>query len=305
MNENYFKIVGLGEVLWDVLPAGKQLGGAPANFAYIASQLGNIGLVASRVGNDRAGKKILETLEKLGVDVSHIQKDDEHHTGTVNVSLQNGQPSYEITENVAWDFLELSKAWQNLAHMCDAVCFGTLAQRNLVSGRTIQEFIKLVKPDCLRVFDVNLRQNYFSPEVIRDSLNLANVVKFNHEELPQIVEMFAINGLTEIEQIKRLGGKFGIRLICVTRGSKGSLLVTESEISENKGVKIEIADTIGAGDAFTAAMVHGILNGWNLDEINEKANQIGSFVASQTGAMPKFQQVSKLSRSINGDFAKT
>ena len=190
---------------------------------------------------------------------------------------------------MAWDFLELSKDWQNLAATCDAVSFGTLAQRNLVSRQTIQGFLNLVKPVCLRIFDVNLRENYFSMELIRESLNLADVVKLNHEELPQIVVMFAINSVTEIEQIKRLRGKFGLRLICVTRGSNGSLLVTEDEISENKGIKIEIADTIGAGDAFTAAIAHGILQGWNLAEINEKANQTGSFVASQTGAMPKFQ----------------
>jgi fructokinase len=288
MSEKLFKIVGLGEVLWDVLPTGKELGGAPANFAYVSKQLGNHGIVASRVGNDKNGREILQGVESKGVDVSHIQTDPEYQTGTVKVSLENGQPSYEITKTVAWDFLELNEDWNDLAKTCDAVCFGTLAQRNAVSRHTIQEFMKLVKTDCLRIFDVNLRQNYFSPDVIKDSLNLANVVKLNHEELPKLSEMFAINSLNEMEQAKRLCGKFKIKFMCLTRGGNGSLLLTEDETSEHCGIKVEIADTIGAGDSFTAAMSHGILRGWNLDEINVFANKVGAFVASQTGAMPDF-----------------
>ena len=294
MSEKQFKIVGLGEVLWDVLPTGKQLGGAPANFAYISKQLGNHGIVAGRVGNDEDGREILQSLEGKSVDVSHIQKDAEHQTGTVKVSLENGQPNYEITENVAWDFLQLTEDWRDLAKTCDAVCFGTLAQRNAVSRQTIQEFMKLVKTDCLRIFDVNLRQNYYSPDVIKNSLNLANVVKLNHEELPKLAEMFAINSLNEIEQAKRLCGKFKIRFMCLTRGSNGSLLLTEDETSEHRGIKVEIADTIGAGDSFTAALTQGILRGCNLDEINEKANRVGAFVASQTGAMPDFAKFERL-----------
>lgn len=290
MSEKQFKIVGLGEVLWDVLPTGKQLGGAPANFAYVSKRLGNRGIVASRVGNDAAGREILDSLESTGVDVSHIQTDAKHQTGTVKVALENGQPSYEIIENVAWDFLELTENWRNLAKSCDAVCFGTLAQRNPVSRHTIQGFVKSVKTDCLRIFDVNLRQNYYSPEFIKDSLNLANIVKMNHEELPKLAEMFAINSLNEIEQAKRLCGKFKIRFLCLTRGGNGSLLLTEEETSEHCGIKVEITDTIGAGDAFTAAMSHGILLGWNLDEINEFANKVGAFIASQTGAMPSFDK---------------
>ena len=294
MSEKQFKIVGLGEVLWDVLPTGKQLGGAPANFAYISNQLGNHGIIASRVGNDSDGKEILHSLEKVGVDVSHIQTDAEHQTGTVKVSLENGQPSYEITENVAWDFLELTADWRELAKTSDAVCFGTLARRNSVSRQTIQAFVKLVNPNCLRIFDVNLRQKYYSSEILRESFELANVVKLNHEELPNICEMAEIEGANEQEKAEKLREKFDLRMVCLTRGANGSLLITENELSENGGIKVEIADTIGAGDAFTAALTHGFLRGWSLDEINEKANRVGAFVASQTGAMADFAEFERL-----------
>jgi fructokinase len=288
MSEKQFKIVGLGEVLWDVLPTGKQLGGAPANFAYISNRLGNHGIVASRVGTDEDGNEIIEKLNAVGVDVSRIQKDSEHATGMVEVALQNGQPSYRITENVAWDFLEFSEDWKELAKSCDAVCFGTLAQRNSVSRNTIQDFLNQTNPECLRIFDVNLRQNYFSPPILLQSLKLANVLKLNHEELPGIVDLFEIYGADEIEKVKNLRAKFDLHLVCLTRGGGGSLLIGENEISEHSGIRVEIADTIGAGDAFTATLAHGILHGWNLAEINEKANRIGAFVASQTGAMPEF-----------------
>jgi fructokinase len=288
MSKN-FKIVGLGEVLFDVLPTGKQLGGAPANFAYVSNRLGNHGIVASRVGNDSDGREILIGLEKKSVNVLHVQIDENYLTGTVKVSLQNGQPSYEIIENVAWDFLELSEDWRDLAGNCDAVCFGTLAQRNEFSQKTIREFVNLTKSDCLRIFDVNLRQNYYSSEILHESLKLANVVKLNNEELPKICEMFEIEGADENECVRNLREKFELKLVCLTRGANGSLLLTENNSSENGGVKIVVADTIGAGDAFTAALTHGFLRGWNLDEINEFANKVGAFVASQTGAMPPFE----------------
>ena len=292
MTEKPFKIVGLGEVLWDCLPDGKQLGGAPANFAHISTQLGNYGIVASRVGNDNDGNEILQSLENVGIDISLIQKDTEFPTGTVKVWLENGQPSYQITENVAWDFLELSDDWQKLAENCDAVCFGTLAQRNSVSRKTIQEFVRSIRG--LRIFDFNLRQNYYSREISDESLTLADVVKLNHEEFPVVTAMFALKGADIIEQARNLLEKYDLQLVCVTRGSNGSFLVTATEVSEHQGEKIEIADTIGAGDAFTATMTHGLLQGWDLDVINQKANKIGALVASQRGAMPAFPKDFKL-----------
>lgn len=289
MTENKFTIVGLGEVLWDDLPTAKMLGGAPANFAYVSTQLGNHGIVASRVGTDDNGREIIEKFRAVGVDTSHIQIDERHPTGIVSVTLENGQPSYKIIENVAWDFLELTDDWRELAEKADAVCFGSLAQRNEKSRETILEFLTYTRLETLRIFDVNLRQNFYSFEVVRDSFSAANVVKLNHEELPKICELFEIEGADEKEKAKNLYQHFDLKFLCLTRGANGSLLIAGDETDEHFGIKITIADTIGAGDAFTAAMTHGILREWNVRKINEFASKTGAFVASQTGAMPPFE----------------
>lgn len=286
--DSKFKIVGLGEVLFDVLPTGKMLGGAPANFAYISTQLGNEGIIASRIGDDSNGKEILQLLADKQADISFLQTDSEKPTGIVNVKLEKGQPSYEIVENVAWDFLELSESWCEIAQKSDAVCFGSLAQRNEVSGKTIREFVGLTKG--LRIFDVNLRQGYFSEGILEKSFELASVVKLNHEELPIIVKLLNINGASVQICLEKLIQKFELNLICLTRGANGSLLNTRKEFSEHQGLKIKVADTIGAGDAFTAGMTHGLLRNWELDRINEFANRVGAFVASNTGAMPDFSR---------------
>ena len=289
MTENQFTIVGLGEVLWDDLPTGKMFGGAPANFAYISARLGNHGIVASRVGTDDDGREILEKFRAVGVDVSHIQVDEKHPTGIVSVALDDGQPSYKIIENVAWDFLEMNDDWRELAEKADAVCFGSLAQRNEVSRETILEFLTYTKLKALRIFDVNLRQAFYNFEILRDSFSAANVVKLNHEELPVICEMFEIEGADEKEKARNLYQHFDLNFLCLTRGANGSLLISADETDEHCGIKIKIADTIGAGDAFTAAMTHGILREWNLQKINDFANKAGAFVTSQTGAMPPFE----------------
>lgn len=290
MSEKQFKIVGLGEVLWDLLPTGKQIGGAPANFAFIAAQLGDDGIVASRIGNDRAGAEITNRLQVLGVKTNNIQIDQTHPTGAVNVSLENGQPQYLIVESVAWDFLELSEDWRVLATDCDAVCFGSLAQRNAVSRQTIRLFLQTIKPTALCIFDVNLRQSFYSAEILRESFKLANVVKLNHEELPTVADVLGIEGNDEIERARNLLLSFGVRVMCLTRGANGSLLITENEISEHAGIEIKVADAIGAGDAFTATLAHGLLRDWTLAKINAEANKIGAFVASQTGAMPSLKK---------------
>ncbi len=289
MNSKQFNIVGIGEILFDILPSKqKMLGGAPANFAYVSTRLGNHGIVLSRVGDDSAGREILGQLQTKNLSIEHIQIDQTNQTGIVNVKLENGQPGYEIVENVAWDFLELSESWRDIAENADAVCFGSLAQRNSASRKAILEFVNLTRG--WRIFDVNLRQNYFSAEILRESFRLANAVKLNHEEMPVIAAMFALKGRNRIDLAEKLRQNFDLNLICVTCGANGSLLIKASEISENAGLKIQVKDAIGAGDAFTAAMTHGLLRGWDLDNINEFANKIGAFVASQTGAMPDFTE---------------
>lgn len=286
MTEKTFNIIGIGEILWDILPNGKHLGGAPANFAYISKQLGNNGIVLSRVGNDEFGKEILSELKLKNISTDLIQIAAENPTGIVKVRLENGQPNYEIVENVAWDFLEFTENWNNVAERCDAVCFGSLAQRGKISRETIRKFVEKTKG--LRIFDVNLRQNYFSNEILHESFRLANIVKLNHEELPIISEIFEIEGAKLIEKAEKLLLEFDLKMICVTRGGNGSLLITQDAVSEHKGLKIKIADTIGAGDSFTAGMTHGILRDWTLEKINDFANKVGAFVASNTGAMPDF-----------------
>lgn len=292
MTDKAFNIIGLGEILWDILPTGKHLGGAPANFAYISKQLGNNGFVLSRIGNDEFGREILDELKSKNISTDFIQTDAENQTGIVNVKLENGQPSYEIVENVAWDLLKLTGSWKDVAEKCDAVCFGSLAQRREISRETIRKFVEKTKG--LRIFDVNLRQHYFSDDILYESFRLANVVKLNHDELPVVAEIFDC----ETENLSESGGnllrKFNLKFLCVTRGAAGSLLITHNEISENPGLKVEIADTIGAGDAFTAGMTHGILRGWHLDKINAFANKVGAFVASNSGAMPDFSNFESL-----------
>ena len=289
MSEKQFTIVGLGEVLWDIFPSSeKMLGGAPANFAYIATKLGDRGILASRVGDDSDGTEIIERLQNTGLDTSNVQIDPNYSTGMVQVRIQDGQPAYEIPEPIAWDFLELTANWHDLALKCDALCFGSLAQRNPVSRQTIREFVGATRTDCLRIFDVNLRQRFFSYEVLSDSLTLANAAKLNHEELILISELLDVSGENETEQAQNLKNKFDLRFICVTQGERGSMLFAENEMSQHKGIRVETADTVGAGDAFTAAMTRGFLHGLNLDEINREANRVAAFVASRPGAMPDF-----------------
>src|SRR6267154_2681277 len=284
-------IVGLGELLWDLLPAGKQLGGAPANFAYITNLLGDKGVTASRVGNDSLGDEALQRLTQLGVSAQFVQRDALHPTGSVKVEIDRGQPRFEILQPVAWDFLDWSEPWQQLATEADAVCFGSLAQRSAQSQSTIRSFLTATRPQAVRVFDVNLRQNFYSRQVLADSMKLATIVKLNHEELPKIMHLFELENRGEKESAQRLLSLHDLNLVCITRGDGGSLLISAKECSEHPGIKVKVADTVGAGDAFTAAMVHGYLRGSSLAEINETANRVGAWVASQSGATPVPQVV--------------
>jgi len=282
-----FTVVGLGELLWDILPQGKQLGGAPANFAYMTALLGDRGIVASRVGNDRLGQEAIWHLKSSGLNTSHVQTDGEHATGSVLVKLDlKGQAEYKFSEDVAWDHLEWTTDWQELAIMTDAVCFGSLAQRSETSRLTIRKFLQSVRADAPRIFDVNLRQGFYSAEVLRVALLHANIMKVNDEELPRIMEMFGEKIGDEKKAACWLAKEFGLKLVCVTRGHRGSLLVCGESIDEHRGFTVKVADTVGAGDAFTAALVHHWLRKTPLREMNLAANRMGAWVASQEGAMP-------------------
>lgn len=281
------KVVGLGEVLWDMLPAGKQLGGAPSNFAYISALLGNEGIVASRIGNDDLGSEAGRRLTALRVTTEFLQIDSAHTTGTVQVQVDHaGQPKFEIAESVAWDFMEWTPQWQTLASQADAICFGSLAQRSAASRATIHRFLAAAQNKAVRVFDVNLRQKFFSEEVLTGSMKLVDIVKLNHEELPQIMELFGIAHRSEIASADALMQRHHLKLVCVTRGERGSLLISQSGLDEHPGYRIQVADAIGAGDAFTAGLVCEYLRGSALPKMNETANRTGAWVASQVGGMP-------------------
>jgi fructokinase len=280
-------VVGLGELLWDLFPAGKQLGGAPANFAYITSLLGDEGIPASRLGEDDLSAQAFQRLKELGLSIEFIQRDADHPTGTVKVEVdKSGQPLFEISQSVAWDFLAWTPQWQTLAQRADAVCFGSLAQRSETSHTTILKFLGAIRPGALRVFDVNLRQDFFTAQVLAESMALASVVKLNHEELPRIMRLFDLQHESEESSARRLLATHHLDLVCVTRGTNGSILVSADESNEHPGFKIKVADSVGAGDAFTAALVHGYLRQTPLAQINETANRVGAWVATQSGATP-------------------
>jgi fructokinase len=279
-----FTVVGLGEVLWDLLPAGKQLGGAPTNFAYISTLLGDRGIVASRVGDDVLGDEAIERLRILGVETSYLQRDTSHPTGTVRVQVDGrGQPRFIIREEVAWDFLKWASSWKQLAREADAVCFGTLAQRSPRSRKTVTQFLWHTRG--VRVFDVNLRQNFYSAEMLWESIGMATIVKMNRAELPIILKLLGLEQCEEKPAAKGLLG-LGPRLVCVTRGAKGSLLVSQRGALEHSGFSVRVVDTVGSGDGFTAALVHAYLRGASLQEMSDAANRMGSWVATQMGGTP-------------------
>jgi len=287
MAEKKYKVIGLGELLWDLFPAGKKLGGAPANFAYITSLLGDDGIPVSRVGHDELGQEGRRCLTQLGLCADFVQDDRDHPTGTVKVAVDSaGQPRFEIAESVAWDFFEWTPQWQRLAAEVDAVCFGSLAQRSAHSRSCIVNFVRAARPNALRVFDVNLRQHFFDDVVIADSMKLARLVKMNHEELPRIMRLLRLEHRDEKSSAQHLLDLFNLELICITRGQEGSLIVTHDSAHAHAGFRVKVADTVGAGDAFTAALVHEFLRGSSIDRMNDAANRVGAWVASQVGGTP-------------------
>ncbi len=287
-------ILGIGELLWDMLPEGAALGGAPANFSVMAGRLGNHAVILSRIGRDDLGRSAIDRLDPLPVDTSNIEVDPVHETGRVTVNFEKGEPHYTIHQPAAWDFLELTDEWVKLAERADAICFGSLAQRSVESRKTIQTLAANTTSSCIRVFDVNLRAPFYSPEVIQESLELASVLKMNEHEVPAILDLLGLciagesspaNSLRACAE--RLLQEFpSLDLVAITRGGSGSLLVKREEWHDHPGLPVKLADTIGAGDAFTAAMTHYILRGASLAVLNAAGNRWGGWVASQSGAMP-------------------
>jgi fructokinase len=281
------QVLAVGEILWDLLPGGKQLGGAPANFAYHAHALGARTHLVSRVGRDPAGREILARLEGLGLPTDGVQRDPSAPTGTVSVELSaDGQPRFTIHEQVAWDRIAADGRALELAAASQAVCFGSLAQRSEPSRSSIRQLVAATPPGALRVFDTNLRQQFYSQEVVEASLRLANVLKLNDQELPVLAAMFAIRGDCR-GQLAGLADRFQLRAVALTRGAAGSLLWSEGQWSEHPGFSVQVADTVGAGDAFTAAMVLGMLADRPLDEISRTASELAAFVCTQSGATPR------------------
>lgn len=293
-------ILGIGELLWDVLPQGMQLGGAPANFAVMAARLGNHAAILSRIGGDALGSKAVECLELLPADARFLQVDPAQETGRVTVRFEGGQPKYTIHQPAAWDFLELTDEWTRLAKRADAVCFGSLAQRSAESRQTIQTLVVQTPSSCVRVFDVNLRAPFYSREVIQESLQLATVLKMNDAEAQQVLALLGFPNLDESAPAplrlaaKQLLREFpSLRMVAVTRGAHGSLLVTREEWHEHTGIPVQVADTIGAGDAFTAAMTHYLLRGAPLATLNEAGNRWGAWATSRSGAMPALPEAER------------
>ena len=281
--------VGLGELIWDLFPEGRVLGGAPSNFAYVSRLLGDDAAVASRVGRDALGREAVEKLERAGLSTLYLQTDDEHPTGTVGVRIgANGEPRFNVNENSAWDYLEWTPAWEGLAARARAVCFGTLGQRRPEARATIERFLAATGADALRLFDVNLRHSFFTPDMLARSLRLSTVVKLNAEELTSAASMLNLRATGELETARELLKRFDLRLVAVTRGASGSLLAARDEADEHPGFRAErVADTIGCGDAFAAALAHCLRRGAPLSLCNEIANRVGSWLATQQGATPE------------------
>ncbi len=278
-------IVGLGEALWDCLPDGKKLGGAPANFAYHVGQFGFDTIAVSAVGNDRLGDETIASLEAKGL--KYMMPRVSYPTGTVQVTLDdNGIPTYDIRENVAWDNIPFSPELEDLAHNCRAVCWGSLAQRNVVSRDTINKFLDTAPKDCLKIFDINLRQNFYTKEVISESIKRCNVLKINDEELVVIGRLFGYPGLDMENKCWLILGKYNLDMLVLTCGVNGSYVFTPGSVSFQETPLVDVVDTVGAGDSFTGTFCASILSGMSVKDAHALAVKVSAFVCTQSGAMP-------------------
>lgn len=280
-------VVGMGEALWDVLPEGKKIGGAPANFAYHVSQFGLPSCVVSAIGDDALGKEIIENFTSKGLD--QLIAEVPYPTGTVQVEIdQTGIPLYDIKENVAWDNIPYTEHLDALAKRTKEVCFGSLAQRNVVSRETINHFLDTMPKDddSLIVFDVNLRQGFYNKEILCKSMQNCNILKINDEELITVSRMFGYPGIDLQDKCWILLGKYNLKMLILTCGINGSYVFTPGNVSFQPTPKVEVADTVGAGDSFTAAFIASILKGKSVTEAHTIAVKTSAFVCTQKGAMP-------------------
>ena len=280
-------VIGMGEALWDVLPEGKKIGGAPANFAYHVSQFGLPSCVVSAIGDDPLGHEIIENFTSKGL--THQIEKVPYPTGTVQVEIdQAGVLQYEIKENVAWDNIPYTAMLENLAERTTAVCFGSLAQRNVVSRNTINRFLDAIpaENDPLIVFDVNLRQGFYNKEILCNSMKRCNILKINDEELVTVSRMFGYPGIDLQDKCWILLGKYNLRMLILTCGINGSYVFTPGNVSFQPTPKVEVADTVGAGDSFTAAFISNILKGKTVAEAHSCAVQTSAYVCTKKGAMP-------------------
>lgn len=275
-------VVGIGEVLWDVFPSYKRPGGAPANVAFNVNVLGNKGIILSAVGQDKPGDELLELLKNFGLDTSYVQRHPSMPTGKVTVSFDGTEPYYQIHEEVAWDFINWNDQLIKLAKITDAVCFSTLAQRNDSSKQSIHRFLKRMNPDSIRVLDVNLRPPYYSQEVLEASLQLANVVKVNQQEMQLMAELFG-----EKDILSFLIDHFSLHYVCLTLGAKGSKIVSCNGEWSHPGYRVDMSkgDLVGVGDAFISCIIHHLLKGTAPEQMLAKSNRYASYLVTQTGAM--------------------
>lgn len=284
-------VIGMGEVLWDVLPDGKKLGGAPCNFAYHVSQFGLDSCAVSAIGDDPLGKEIIENLNEKNV---NFQIDVvPYPTGTVQVQLDaDGVPQYEIRENVAWDNIPFTPDLENIARQTKAACFGSLAQRNVVSRDTIGRFLDAIpeENDPLIVFDVNLRQSFYTKDILCNSMKRCNILKINDEELVIVSRLFGYPGIDLQDKCWILLGKYNLKMLILTCGINGSYVFTPGNVSFMPTPKVEVADTVGAGDSFTAAFIASILKGEDVPAAHRKAVNVSAYVCTQNGAMPQLPQ---------------
>lgn len=280
-------IVGIGEALWDCLPEGRKIGGAPANFAYHAGQFGFRSLAISAIGDDQLGREIKDNFDQRGL--TYRLETVDFPTGTVQVTLDgNGIPCYEIMENVAWDNIPYSTDLEDIARNCKAVCFGSLAQRSAVSRNTINRFLDAIpeSEDTYKIFDINLRQNFYSKETVVNSLNKCNVLKINDEELVVVSEMLEFENMSPEESCRKILADYGLRMLILTCGTEGSYVFTPEEMSFLETPAVEVADTVGAGDSFTGSFVASILKGRTISEAHKRAVEVSAFICTQNGAMP-------------------